>query len=185
MAYIYRELLEDFTLQNNSFDCEFGFQLALAMYLKEKYPKQLNIEFEKNIYPTKKARCDIVASDINTNEPIFYLELKFVMSDTESAKTSYSSRISFIKDIKRLQALSCLQNVEKYCIFLTNKKAVYENDEEAKGYAGYFNAHYANSNNNKWFNVGWKNNNDRNKNTKAYIEDMKNIDNIPDEEELL
>lgn len=129
-----KENLQD---DNLPFDCEFGFQLSLAMKLKQDYP-DIKIKFEKNIYDNSKARCDIIIED--NNEKIL-LELKYKCRSDQD-KSSCGSRKSFIEDMKRLY-YDCgndYENAKKYCIFITNKPSMYNNHKMASGEVGLFNS---------------------------------------------
>lgn len=123
--------------ESKPFDCEFGFQLSLAMSLKL---EDNIIEFERKIYKNKKGKCDIVVTDKNGDKT--FIELKYKYRENED-KSSYEARKTFIKDIYRLRN-SCNEAGQKYCIFLTNKKSIYKNTESAKREVGLFNKNFAN-----------------------------------------
>lgn len=154
MAYITNELLEKVINENDTFLTEYEFQFALAMAIKEENP-DLKVKFEQKVYcddeDKENCRCDIVA--YKNNEIVLLAELKYVVTlSAQADKTSMGARSSFISDIKRLQDLNKYHDSEKYCIFITNKKAVYSNNSTAKGAANYFNKTYANEQD--WIRVG-------------------------------
>ena len=146
MSYITKELLNRVILENEPFLNEYEFQFALAMAIKEDN-NDLKIKIEQNVYcddeDKENCRCDIVA--YQDKEIVLLAELKYVVTmGAQSDKSSMGSRSSFISDIKRLQDLEDYPNAEKYCVFVTNKKAVYSNNAKANGVANYFNTKYAN-----------------------------------------
>lgn len=142
------ELVKNVIKNNEPFLNEYELQFALAMAIREDNisDKGLKVKIEQNIYPDEEqenCRCDIVVE--NNNEKV-YIELKYVFTfGKQSDKTSESARNSFISDINRLKELG---SVESYCIFVTNKTAVYKNNNDKC----YFNKIYANEND-------WKNEN--------------------------
>lgn len=136
------KLVANVIRNNEPFLNEYELQFALAMAIREdninnKAPK---VKIEQNVYPDDKqenCRCDIV---VENNDEKVYIELKYVFTmGKQSDKTSESARNSFISDIKRLKGLS---GVEAYCIFVTNKTAVYDNINDSC----YFNTKYAKKN---------------------------------------
>ena len=150
MTYITNDLLEKVINENDTFLTEYEFQFALAMAIKEENP-DLKVKIEQKVYcdyeDKENCRCDIIA--YKNNEIVLLAELKYVVTmGNQSDKSSMGSRSSFISDIKRLQDLKGYPKAQKYCIFVTNKKAVYSNNSQAKGAANYFNKMYANEE--KW-----------------------------------
>lgn len=150
MDYITDDLLKRVISENDPFLTEYEFQFALAMAIKEENP-DLKVKIEQKVYcddeDKENCRCDIVA--YKNNEEVLLAELKYVVTmGNQSDKSSMSSRSSFISDIKRLQDLKGYPRAQKYCVFVTNKKAVYSNNSQAKGAANYFNNKYANEE--KW-----------------------------------
>lgn len=131
------KLVADVIKNNEPFLNEYELQFALAMAIKEQH-KNFTVKIEQKVYNDEEqenCRCDIVVN--NGNEKM-YIELKYVFTfGKQSDKTSESARNSFIGDIKRLKSLD---NIESYCIFLTNKTVVYDNGKENC----YFNAKYGN-----------------------------------------
>lgn len=145
MNYISKEFIKNVIEENEAFLNEYQFQFALAMAIKEKYP-QLKVKIEQNVYcdneEQENCRCDIVVENKNKDKVLF-IELKYVVtSGKQSYKTSMRARKSFLRDIKRLYNLNKYPNAEKYCIFITNKTAVYNN----KTTGNYFNESYAKEN---------------------------------------
>ena len=134
------KLVADVIRDNEPFLNEYELQFALAMAIKDDKidDKDLKVKIEQNVYPDveqENCRCDIVVE--NNNEKV-YIELKYVFTfGKQSDKTSESARNSFISDIKRLKALD--NDIESYCIFVTNKTAVYNNENNSC----YFNTKYA------------------------------------------
>ena len=130
------ELVKNVIHNNEPFLNEYELQFALAMAIKEQH-KDFTVKIEQKVYNDKEqenCRCDIVAK--NGNEKM-YIELKYVFTfGKQSDKTSESARNSFISDIKRLKYID---DVESYCIFVTNKTAVYDNVNDNC----YFNTKYA------------------------------------------
>ncbi len=149
--YITGNLVRKVIEENEPFLTEYEFQFALAMEIKEQFP-ELKVKIEQKVYcddeDKENCRCDIVAYN-NDKKFILLIELKYVVTlGTQSDKSSMGSRSSFISDIKRLQDLKDYPKAQKYCIFVSNKKAVYCNNSTAKGAADYFNKLYANEE--KW-----------------------------------
>ena len=143
MSYITDNLLKKVISENEPFLTEYEFQFALAMAIKEENP-DLKVKIEQKVYcddeDKENCRCDIVA--YKDNEEVLLAELKYVVTlGAQSDKTSMGARMSFVSDVKRLYDLEKFPNAEKYCIFITNKKAVYDN--KVKG-NNYFNDNYAN-----------------------------------------
>lgn len=133
------KLVADVIHNNEPFLNEYELQFALAMAIREDNinNNELKVKIEQNVYPDDKqenCRCDIV---VENNDEKVYIELKYVFTmGKQSDKSSESARNSFISDIKRLKGLS---GVESYCIFVTNKTAVYDNINDSC----YFNTKYA------------------------------------------
>lgn len=123
------------------FNCEMTFQFYLAWFLKENL-NNAKVEFEKNVYQKSytledekvdKRRCDLYVEyiDKNNNKKKALLELKYVIEgndqNNEKDKTSCGARKSFMKDLYRLKNDPFMKNYdEKYCIFVTNKSAVFK-----------------------------------------------------------
>lgn len=142
MSYITKDLLTEIIEENIPFLNEYEFQFAVAMAIKEHNP-DLKVKIEQNIYCDKEqenCRCDIVALNKNEEEVLF-VELKYVITfGAQSDKTSMGARMSFVSDIKRLYDLKDKYPLaEKYCVFVTNKKAVFDNTIKCN----YFNENYA------------------------------------------
>lgn len=129
-------LVKNVIKNNEPFLNEYELQFALAMAIKEQH-NDFTVKIEQKVYNDEEqenCRCDIVAN--NGNEKM-YIELKYVFTfGKQSDKTSESARNSFVSDIKRLKDLG---DVESYCIFVTNKTAVYDNENNKC----YFNTKYA------------------------------------------
>lgn len=134
-------LVADVIKHNEPFLNEYELQFALAMAIREDNMDNdnLKVKIEQNVYSDveqENCRCDIVVE--NNNEKV-YIELKYVFTmGKQSDKTSESARNSFISDIRRLKHLS---DVESYCVFVTNKTAVYDNINDSC----YFNTKYGKS----------------------------------------
>lgn len=148
MKYITEDLIKDVLKNNEPFLNEYEFQFAIAMALKEKYP-DLKVKIEQNVYCNCKdeensaCRCDIVC--YKENKPVLLAELKYVVVDNNQAsKTSCAARSSFISDMARLKELKEEYfDSEKYCIFASNKTAVFDNNSNAKEETNFFNKTFA------------------------------------------
>lgn len=149
MIAITPDLMKKVIKENDKLNNEYEFQFALAMGIKENFP-EVKVKIEQNVYcdlddeENSACRCDIVCYN-EQKEAILLAELKYVVvGDVQSSKTSCSARSSFVSDINRLQQLKKYPNAKKYCIFATNKTAVYNNNAKAKGSTNYFNEKFAN-----------------------------------------
>ncbi len=149
MKYITKDLIKDVLKDTEPFLNEYEFQFAVAMALKEKYP-DLKVKIEQNVYCSYKddknsaCRCDIVC--YKGNKPVLLAELKYVVvfDNNQASKTSCAARSSFISDIARLKELKEeYSDSEKYCIFASNKTAVYKNNRKVDNELGIFNKTFA------------------------------------------
>lgn len=135
------ELVASVIHDNEPFLNEYELQFALAMAIKDDniQNKNFKVKIEQNVYPDNEqenCRCDIVA--YKDEQKVLFIELKYVFTmGKQSDKTSENARNSFISDIRRLKDID---NIESYCIFVTNKTAVYDN----KNNKCYFNTKYSN-----------------------------------------
>ena len=145
------------------FNCEMTFQFYLALFIQKELQKigtNVDIEFESNIYNDKNCRCDIVITHADNSKSL--IELKYVVEGTDSNKTSYGSRVSFMHDVQRLKDNVCIKQVkDRYCIFISNKSGVLIPSNKSKNEAKEFQELYPM---NKWTEVGWNmpNNNKKN-----------------------
>ena len=146
------------------FNCEMTFQFYLALFLqsnlRKKFGENVEIEFESNIYKDKNCRCDIVVKTPDNN--VTLIELKYVVEGTDSNKSSYGSRVSFMHDVQRLKDNINIDNVKhKYCIFISNKSGVLMPSEKSKNEAKDFQELYPKS---KWIELCWNKPNNNKKN---------------------
>lgn len=131
-------------------NCEFSLQFALALYLRDTFSEKIErIEFESRLYDENNkenkcgkygslCRCDLVIYKKDNTRVL--IELKYIVENGDE-KTSGTSRKSFIKDLKRLNNTNNLKknydytNIdydERYCIFITDKEAIYKKAESCK-----------------------------------------------------
>ena len=139
-----KKLME--TLDNKKFDCEFGFQLSLARLIENTH-ENFEVEFERRVYQGSNWRCDLVVKERDniSDNIVCLIELKYNCKNDNENKSSYNSRKTFIDDMIRLSN-NYNDNAEKYCIFITDKSAVYGNKRPASGNVAVFNKYFASKN---------------------------------------
>lgn len=173
--------IKEFISKCEPFDCEFSFQFELAWWLREKADKILfeNKKCYDDAIGTKvenrKPRCDLVLCDDKGNATTL-IELKYVCHG-DSSTTSVGARKSFVKDFSRLrECVNKDNNLDAYCIFLTNWKTIYnQQDEDGGNVLKEFKDKFTDKHEVQWVKCNWKKDCEKeSKDLKFLLVDIKN-----------